>query len=138
IKLWIDAQQFEKDYRTYLADRKTYAELIEAGRQAYAEKNLAMAEVFFLSAQQMQRTHFASYYYLGLLAYEQKKYDLAENYYRSALQYGADQALVLYALGLNAGAAGRKTDAVMYLEKAAEAAPEKYRSRVQELLPRYK
>lgn len=135
---WIDIDQFTGEYTQYLADRKTFVELIDLGRQAYAAKDSAKAEVLFLSAMNLQPTHYAPHYYLGLLSYEQKKYDMAENYYRSALVYGADEALVNYALGLNAGAAGRKADAVRYLEKAAAAAPERYKAKVQDLLPRFK
>ncbi|MCA1951191.1 MAG: hypothetical protein LDL24_11505 [Treponema sp.] len=135
---WISIEELTKEYQSYIKERKTFSELIEAGRQAYAAKDLAKAEVLFLSAMNLQPTHYASHYYLGLLSYEQKKYDMAENYYRSALLYGADEALVNYALGLNAGAAGRKADAVQYLEKAAAAAPDRYKAKVQELLPRFK
>lgn len=135
---WIDLNQFTGEYTRYLADRKTFAELIDLGRQAYAAKDSARAEVLFLSAMNLQPTHYAPHYYLGLLSYEQKKYDMAENYYRSALVYGADEALVNYALGLNAGAAGRKADAVRYLEKAAAVAPERYKTKVQDILPRFK
>jgi tetratricopeptide (TPR) repeat protein len=135
---WIQIDEITKEYQNYIKERKTFAELIEAGRQAYNAKDLPKAEVLFLSAMNLQPQHYAPHYYLGLLSYEQKKYDMAENYYRSALLYGADTALVHYALGLNAGAAGRKADAVQYLEKAAAAAPERYKTKVQELLPRFK
>ncbi|AEJ19418.1 tetratricopeptide repeat protein [Gracilinema caldarium] len=135
---WIQIDEISKEYQNYIKERKTFAELIEAGRQAYSAKDLPKAEVLFLSAMNLQPHHYAPHYYLGLLSYEQKKYDMAENYYRSALLYGADEALVNYALGLNAGAAGRKADAVQYLEKAAAAAPERYKAKVQELLPRFK
>ena len=61
---------------------------------------------------------------------------MAERYYQSAMQYGADPVLVQYALGLNAAAAGKKDEAVRFLEGAAAAAPERYRDRVRELLSR--
>jgi len=135
---WVQVDEISWDYQNYIKERKTFAEIVEEGRKAYANKDLAKAEVLFLSAMNLQPNHYAPYYYLGLLSYEQKKYDMAENYYRSALLYGADVALVNYALGLNAGAAGRKADAVQYLEKAAAAAPDRYKAKVQELLPRFK
>ena len=135
---WVKIDEITRDYQNYIRDRKTFNELVDAGRQAYSAKDLAKAEVLFLSAMNLQPNHYAPHYYLGLLSYEQKKYDMAENYYRSALLYGADEALVNYALGLNAGAAGRKADAVQYLEKAAAAAPDRYKAKVQELLPRFK
>lgn len=135
---WVQIDEITRDYKNYIKERKTFTELVEAGRQAYSAKDMAKAEVLFLSAMDLEPQHYAPHYYLGLLSYEQKKYDMAENYYRSALLYGADEALVNYALGLNAGAAGRKSDAVQYLEKAAAAAPDRYQTKVQELLPRFK
>lgn len=134
---WTDLEDFKSDYRNYLASRKTYAELLEEGREAYANKDRIRAEHIFMEALDMKPSHYAAYYYLGLLAYEQKAYDMAENHYRSALQNGADQALVYYALGLNAGAAGRNADARSYLQRASRENPERYRARVEELLPRF-
>jgi tetratricopeptide (TPR) repeat protein len=125
-----------EDYRAYLASRKTFAGLIEAGQGSYAAGDPQTAESFFLEALEQKPRHHAPYYYLGLLAYEKQRYDQAEQYYLSALRYGADAALVRYALGLSAAAAGKKSEAAAFLEAAATAAPERYRDRVQELLKR--
>lgn len=135
---WIEAEALAADYRAYFDSRKTFTELVESGREAYGTKDSSRAELLFLSALDLRPTHYAPYYYLGLLAYERREYDLAENHYRSALQYGADAALVNYALGLNAAGAGREEDAKAYLDKASAASPERYRARVEELLPRLK
>jgi tetratricopeptide (TPR) repeat protein len=128
----------QEDYLAYLASRKTFAELIEAGQRSYAEGDPPQAEVYFHNALEQKPGHYAPYYYLGLLAYEKQNYNAAEQYYQSALQYGADPALVQYALGLNAVAAGKKGEAAGFLEAAAAAAPERYRDRVRELLGRLK
>lgn len=135
---WIERETLAADYRAYFDSRKTFAELIDSGREAYGARDSSRAELLFLSAVDLRPTHYAPYYYLGLLAYERRDYDLAENHYRSALQYGADAALVNYALGLNAAGAGRQADAKAYLDKASAASPERYRARVEELLPRLK
>jgi Flp pilus assembly protein TadD len=135
---WIDPEAVVAEYQAYVASRRTFAELVEAGRSAYGAKNGVLAEQLFLGALDLKPEHYAPYYYLGLLAYEKKDLDMAENHYRSALQYGADTALVNYALGLNAVAQGSKENARAYLQKAAGAAPDRYRTKVQELLERLK
>jgi tetratricopeptide (TPR) repeat protein len=136
LSLWVDPETFTADYRAYLISRKTFAELIEAGQKAYGSKDPVSAELNFINALNLRPAHYAPYYYLGLLAYEERNYDMAEQYYRSALQYGADPALVRYALGLNAASAGRTVEAIDYLEQAAAASPERYRSRVESLIRR--
>ncbi len=135
---WIDPETAVVEYQAYIASRRTFTELVEAGRSAYGAKNGALAEQLFLGALDLKPEHYAPYYYLGLLAYGSKNFAMAENHYRSALQYGADTALVNYALGLNAVAQGSRESARAYLQKAAAAAPDRYRVRTQELLERLK
>ncbi|MDR0552317.1 MAG: tetratricopeptide repeat protein [Spirochaetaceae bacterium] len=129
-------QQITSDYFAYIASRKTFAELVQAGQDSYTNKNWKEAENYFLSALYQKPTHYAPYYYLGLLAYEQKDYDLAERYYRSAVQYGADAALVSYALGINAATAGRNDEAITYLQEAARVAPDRYKERADSIIIR--
>ncbi|MDR2601572.1 MAG: tetratricopeptide repeat protein [Spirochaetaceae bacterium] len=129
-------ENITNDYNSYIASRKTFAELVQTGQDSYTQKNWTEAENFFLMALYQKPTHYAPYYYLGLLAYEQKNYDLAERYYRSAVQYGADQALVSYALGINAATAGRTDDAITFLQEAARISPERYRERVDSIIIR--
>jgi hypothetical protein len=138
ITRWSNMETLQKDYLAYLGSRRTFAELMEEGRQAYADKDPVTAELSFLHALDQKPTHYAPYYYLGLLAYEEKNHDMAEQYYRSALQYGADPALVYYALGLNAASGGKNSEAMVLLEQAASLSPERYKNRVQSLLNRLK
>jgi tetratricopeptide (TPR) repeat protein len=136
ISIRTDMETFRRDYDSYLAARKTFAELLRDGQDAYSRKDSIAAELIFQEARNQNPAHYAPYYYLGLLSYEDRMYDLAEQYYRSALQYGADSALVNFALGLNAASAGRKAEAAGYLEQAAQAAPGRYRQRADEMIAR--
>ncbi|MCX7655823.1 MAG: hypothetical protein N2Z76_04800 [Treponemataceae bacterium] len=135
---WFDKELFSQDFLTYINSRKTFTELVEEGRRAYNEKNYAQAEQAFNESLRIKQDHYAPYYYLGLLAYEQKLYDLAEQQYLAALNYGADKALLYYALGLNALGANKKDAARNYLLQAAEAAPQRYKAKVDDILSRLK
>jgi tetratricopeptide (TPR) repeat protein len=136
ISLFGGMEDLEKDYRNYIASRKTFAELVDEGQKAYAGKDRAAAELAFLQAMEQKPGHHAPYYYLGLLSYEEGSYDMAETYYLSAAERGADGALVAYALGVNAASAGRKKEAADYLRRAAAASPERYGERTRDLLGR--
>jgi tetratricopeptide (TPR) repeat protein len=136
ISLWNPLDTFSKDFKNYLASRKTFTELIEEGQRAYAVRDPAGAEIAFFGALDQKPAHYAPYYYLGLLAYEENSYDMAEQYYLSALQYGADEALVCYALGVNAASAGKTGAAIDYLRRAAAASPERYREKSDSLIQR--
>jgi tetratricopeptide (TPR) repeat protein len=121
IRSWVDFPTIERDYKAYLAARKTFADLIAEGQRAYNEKDPKPAEESFKAAQKQRPNHYAPYYYLGLLSYDGKNYEQAEQYYRAAQQYGADPALIAYALGINAAASGRSSEAVRFLEQAKAA-----------------
>jgi tetratricopeptide (TPR) repeat protein len=136
ISLFGAMEDLEKDYRNYIASRKTFAELVEEGQKAYAGKDRAAAELAFLQAMEQKPGHYAPRYYLGLLSYEEGDYGMAETWYLSAAERGADGVLVAYALGVNAASAGRKEEAAGYLRRAAEASPERYGDRVRDLLGR--
>ncbi|MDR2101428.1 MAG: hypothetical protein LBP43_02540 [Treponema sp.] len=136
ITLWTDIKTLEENYHAYIDARKTFVELLEEGQRAYAAKDPGAAELAFMGALDQKPTHYAPYYYLGLLSYEERNYNLAEHYYRSAQQYGADAALVSYALGVNAAAAGRREAAISFLEQAAMTSPERYHQKAADLIAR--
>ena len=131
---WIDPVRAQTDYEAYLRSRRTFAELIDDGRAAYAAKKAEDAEKAFLSAADLKPNHYAPYYYLGLLAYEKKEFGSAETNYKKALEFGADEALCSFALGVNAAADGRSNQAREYLERAKAVAPTRYAAKVDELL----
>jgi tetratricopeptide (TPR) repeat protein len=138
INLWNDPRIMEEDYRSYLEARKTFAEFMEEGRRAYAAGETEAAEQAFMGALEQRPSHYAPWYYLGLLLYDQKDHSAAEAYYQKSLECGADQAFVSYALGLNAISAGRNGDAAVWLEKAAQEDPSRYKTRVADLMGRLK
>jgi hypothetical protein len=136
--VWTDFDALQTDFQNYISARKTFAELMEDGRMAYAAKDPVAAELSFLGALDQKPSHYAPYYYLGLLAFDEKSYDMAEQYYYSSIRNGADEALVTYALGINAAAAGRNSDAVDHLQKAAALSPARYKIKADALIPRLK
>jgi hypothetical protein len=136
ITLWNDPETMERDYRSYLEARKTFTELMDEGRGAYGAGDLLAAELAFMSALDQKPSHYAPWYYLGLILYDEKNYSMAEEYYKKSLGFGADSALVSYALGLNAISAGRHDDAVVWLGKAAEADPPRYKTRAADIIRR--
>jgi tetratricopeptide (TPR) repeat protein len=136
INLWNDPATVEKDYLAYLDARKTFAELMEEGRAAYAGGDPMTAELAFMGALDQKPSHYAPWYYLGLILYDEKNHPMAEEYYKKSLEFGADEALVSYALGLNAISAGLGEDAIAWLEKASAADPGRYKTRADDLIRR--
>jgi tetratricopeptide (TPR) repeat protein len=133
---WTNLEQMTADYNAYLNSRRTFAELVNAGQQAYSMDDYINATSYFEGAIYQKPTHYAPYYYLGLISYENHDFDNAEVYYRTALNYGADPALLNYALGVNAASAGRTADAINYLETAIAADPVRYRDKADAIITR--
>jgi tetratricopeptide (TPR) repeat protein len=136
IRDWVNMDTLERDYKAYLAGRKTFGEFIADGQAAYALKKFDVAEAAFVNASKLKPVHFAPYYYLGLIAYDEKDYNKAETHYLAAFKYGADIALICYARGVNAIALGRNADAIGFLEQAKSISPADYGERVDDLLRR--
>ena len=133
---WNDFDAMDREFRDYLASRKTFREFMEDGHRAYSQGSLMNAELSFTSAMDLRPSDYAPYYYLGLIFYERNNYDMAEQFYLAGLERGADAALLNYALGINAASAGRTQKATEYLYKAAALDPAKYRPRVEDVLKR--
>ncbi|MDR1287725.1 MAG: hypothetical protein LBK08_08975 [Treponema sp.] len=138
IRLWNTLENLEKDYRAYINSRRTFTELVAEGEKAYAEGDSAGAELAFVTAMNQKPSRHVPYYYLGLLSYGENSYIIAEEYYRMSLERGADFALVSYARGVNAAAAGKNREAIVFLEKAAEASPQRYQEKAESLMARLK
>jgi tetratricopeptide (TPR) repeat protein len=138
LSLFTSIDAFESDYRTYISSRKTFTELVEEGQKAYEAKDLASAAELFREAVILKPDSSVPFFYLGLIAYDGKDYDAAERWYVTALNLGENPGLVQYARGVNAAAAGRKTDAEKYLREAAAASPEKYKALAEDLIARLK
>jgi hypothetical protein len=136
VDAWYGKEEAEKAFLAYLAERRTFAELISEGVGAYGDKAWERAQTVFESAAGLDPTSYIPPYYLGLIAYASGDYTLAEYNYRTALELGCNPATTNYALGVNAFAQNRMADAKAYLQAAKAAAPEKYSGKVDELLKR--
>jgi tetratricopeptide (TPR) repeat protein len=119
LSLWINFDELDREFLSYIDSRKTFTELMENGLAAYTAGDLMTAEFSFLAAQFQQPAHYGPYYYLALIYYQEGLHEMAEDNYHLSLEYGADEALVYFALGANAISAGRIGDARTWLEKAA-------------------
>jgi hypothetical protein len=138
ITSWIDLDKLRQDYGEYLISRKTFNDLLKNGKDAYNTHDYLTADICFSSALNLRPDHYAPYYYLGLLSYRKQDYEMAENYYRLSRDKGASEALIFYAMGVNAAAAGRREDAVACLEEAAAVNPAQYRDKADALIQRLK
>jgi tetratricopeptide (TPR) repeat protein len=134
ITTWIDPDTLRRDYESYLATKKTFNELLKSGKDAYLARNYSVAGLYISSALNMRPNHYAPYYYQGLLFYQSGNYERAEEYYTLSLEKGANPALISYAQGINAAAAGKKEEAIASLEKAAVESPEAYRDKANALI----
>jgi tetratricopeptide (TPR) repeat protein len=134
IVLFSPAAELAKDFSAYIAGKKTFTELVEDGQRFYGAKNYSMAEECFHKAAALRNSHYAPYYYLALIAYDNKNYTGAEAYYKTALDNGAEKAMIQYARGVNAAAAGKKAEAIAFLEEAAAADSARYRARSEDLI----
>lgn len=127
VAAWNNMEQLEKDYVQYIYARKSFNEYILEGEAAYAQKKADDAEIAFLSALELKPGNYIPFYYLGLLSYDAQDNKSAEGYYKKALDCGGDVALITYALGLNAAAVGRQSEAVTLLRKAASIDPDRFK-----------
>jgi hypothetical protein len=131
---WYGSDAAEKAFADYLAERKTFPELIANGVRKYADKSWTDANDAFVAAQSMNAASYVPDYYLGLIAYAQNQFDVADAHYKQALALGCDPAITNYALGVNAYAQNRLDDAKAFLKLAKEASPDRYGEKVDSLI----
>ncbi|MGO9412027.1 MAG: tetratricopeptide repeat protein [Spirochaetia bacterium] len=133
---WVPDQKLRQDFETFVLSLKTGNDLVREGIDLYSKGDLAKAEESFTNAVGVQPDSNAGWYYLGLIAYSRKDYAKADDLYMKAFQLGANAAIINYALGVNAFAAGRGADAAKYLTFAKDADPAAYGDKVDALLKR--
>jgi tetratricopeptide (TPR) repeat protein len=127
-------EKMTRDYEQYVYSRKSLAQLITEGQNAYSSGDITGAELLFRAAIETKSGNYIPYYYLGLLAYGAGKASLAREFYLESVIKGADTALAYYALGLNAAKAGKPIDAVEYLRRAARESPIRYKEKTEKLI----
>ena len=137
VTTWYGIDDATKALAAYLDGRKTFPELVAAGVSAYANKTWDDASKDFTAAADLNKDSYVPQYYLGLIAYARNDFTAAELRYKTALQLGCDPAITNYALGVNAYAQNRLGDARSYLALAKQAAPDRYGSKVDELLAKF-
>lgn len=134
---WVTRKKILTDFALFIADTKTFPELVTQGRDYYIAQDYDRAEESFLDALELRKYEPAPFYYLGLIYYARKGYTNAKTYYVEALNRGAGEGLTYYAMGINAYAAGQMTDAKIYLQNSFKADPEgDYSKRAIDLLTR--
>jgi hypothetical protein len=133
IAAWNSMDEINADYRAYIKSRKSFADLITEGQDAYIAEKPAEAEAAFRGALELMPRHYAPWYYLGLLAYDSGDTQTAEQNYQNAMRFGADTALILYAMGINAAAAGKKNEAAELLRRSVDADPD-YRENAETMI----
>ena len=134
LNTWYGSDAAEKAFEGYLADRKTFPELVATGVRKYADKSWTDANDAFTAAQSMNAASYVPDYYLGLIAYAQNQFDVADAHYKQALALGCDPAITNYALGVNAYAQNRLDDAKAFLALATTSAPDRYGDKVDSLI----
>jgi hypothetical protein len=134
VATWYGSDAAQKAFADYLAERKTFPELVALGVRKYADKAWPEASEAFSAAFAMNSASYVPDYYLGLIAYAQNDFAGAESHYRAALQLGCDPAITNYALGVNAYAQNRLEDAKGFLKVARDAAPDRYGDKVDSLI----
>jgi hypothetical protein len=134
IDTWYGTEETDKAFAAYLAQRKTFPELVALGVRKYADKTWTEANDAFVAAQSMNASSYVPEYYLGLIAYAQNEFDSADAHYKQALLLGCDPAITNYALGVNAYAQNRLDDAKGFLKVARDAAPDRYGEKVDSLI----
>jgi tetratricopeptide (TPR) repeat protein len=133
---WFSEQSLAKNFETYIATWKTPQDLLREGVDFYAKGDLDKSEKSFTSSLEQEPDSNAAYYYLGLIAYARKDYAKADQMYVQAAKLGMSGGLVDYALGVNAFAGGKLTDAANYLKLSKDAEPATYGEKVDTLLKR--
>lgn len=133
---WVTELKLRQDFDAYILSLKTGTDLVREGIDLYGKGDFSGAEKALTSAVDVQPDASAGWYYLGLIAYSRKDYPGADEMYMKAFQLGANAAIINYALGVNAFAAGKNADAAKYLKFARDADPKTYSDKVDALLNR--
>ncbi len=133
---WTPSDKLEADFLTYVDARKSFRGLVEEGMNLYASNDMNKAEEDFIKALNLREDNYVPYYYLGLINYGKRNYQLSDYYYKQALDKGASKALSYYALGVNAYADNRFSDATKYLNQTAQLDTGDLKQKAQDLLKR--
>lgn len=130
----IDRDKADKDYRLWLADKKTFEEVFQEGLAAYSSGRYDDAERALSHAASRRPVDPVIAYYRGLVSYSAGNFETAVSFYRDALVSGADIATGNWALGLAYYAMERQVEAEQHIRTAMEVNPARYGKRGEQLL----
>ncbi len=133
---WVDGAALQRDFEAFTLGIRTFSDLLKEGTDNFAAGKLEEAEKSLNAAMALRPDSYTPYYYLGLISYQRKSYAKAAELYSRSLALGIEPALIHYALGVNAFADKKYTDAAAYLGKAKELDPKAYGEKVDSLLKR--
>ncbi|TVR30029.1 MAG: hypothetical protein EA404_13345 [Spirochaetaceae bacterium] len=133
---WIDKDDLVDAFVAYIDSRRSFSTLVTDGIEAYDRGDYDTAEELLVSATAIDGRNHIPFYYLGLINFERGNHPVAEAYYRQAMERGATESLTYYAMGVNAYAANRRTEATEFLQRSASMEPERFGDRVEQLLQR--
>jgi tetratricopeptide (TPR) repeat protein len=133
---WVSEEKLRQDYESFILAVRTAGELLRDGVDAYGKGDFAKAEEALTRSLELEPQSGPAWYYLGLVAYSKKDYAKAEDLYMKAFQLGTNPALINYAIGINAFAAGKLDAAAKYLKMARDADKAAYGDKVDALQKR--
>ncbi len=133
---WVSEEKLRQDFESFILSLRTAGELVRDGVDAYGKGDFANAEQALARSVELEPANGPAWYYLGLVAYSKKDYAKAEDMYMKAFQLGTNAALINYAVGVNAFAAGKLDAAAKYLKMARDADKAAYGDKVDALLKR--
>jgi tetratricopeptide (TPR) repeat protein len=133
---WVSGPKLQRDFESYIMSLKTASDWLKDGIDRYGAGDSDKAEQAFTKSLELDPGSRTAWYYLGLLSYGRKEYAKAEDQYLKAFQLGANAGIINYALGVNAFAAGKLTDASKYLNFAKDADKAAYGEKADALLKR--
>ncbi|MGL4986876.1 MAG: tetratricopeptide repeat protein [Treponemataceae bacterium] len=134
-KNWISADTLNKSYITFIEELRSVRDELANGVAAYSKDQTDEAINFFNKALELDEKNSTAMYYIGLSMHKQKRYKEADSWYKKALDaHQPNTAYIYWALGTSAVADWRTSDALEYLNKAKEADPTTFASRVDNLI----
>jgi tetratricopeptide (TPR) repeat protein len=133
---WVSEGKLRQDFESFILAVRTAGELLRDGVDSYGRGDFPKAEEALTRSLELEPESGPAWYYLGLVAYSKKDYAKAEDLYMKAFQLGTNAALINYAIGVNAFAAGKADTAAKYLKMARDADTTAYGDKVDALLKR--
>ncbi len=133
---WVDGTLLQRDFEAFILAIRTFSDLLKEGTDNFTAGKLEEAEKALSAAMALRPDSYTPYYYLGLISYQRKNYARASELYTRSMELGIEPALIQYALGVNAFADKKYTEAAVYLKKAKELDPKAYGEKADSLLKR--